>query len=586
MESVLPYAAPVAFALFLWWFSTGVILFLDGLPKRTFRWSLLGAAILSAAAIVGLSLGNRWTSAGGAYAAFAFGLLAWSWQEISFYMGAVTGVRTEPCPEGCSGWKHFGHAIRVSLFHELSILATAAVVFAVVWPGTNHVGWWTYVVLWWMHQSAKLNVFLGVRNLNEEFLPPHMAFLKSFLTRKPMNALFPVSVSVSTVIAVLMFQRALSPAASGFDRAGYLFLAALMSLAILEHWFLVTPLPSAALWNWSLKSRGIGRRFDVDVVAGFLGAGKTTYIRRLLASADPAVRTMVLVNDFGALGIDGSLLSGHGADVVELPNGCVCCSLSNDLARQLTSIIHRFAPSRVIIEPSGVADVASLMAVLNRPDLRRHVGALRVCTVIDAGAFLADYARMHRFLAAQATLANAIIVNKIDVADSADLPVIEASLRQLNPDATIQRARQGLVQAAGFDHPASLRPASLHPGAASNGHAGRPGHTQQSHDYKEHGLGFTAWSARLSDGCQLQRLQELLEHVAGGAYGQVERVKGIARAGGGWVHFDVAGGRSTVAAFAPGKDEEQRVTAIGRALDGIRLQAAFEACAENAGGIS
>jgi putative photosynthetic complex assembly protein 2 len=581
----LPYVGPAAYALFLWWFSTGIILYLDGLPKRTFKWSMLGATILSVTALVALWLGNGVMGVGGAYLGFTCGLLAWSWQEISFYMGAVTGIRTEPCPEGCSGLKHFGHAVRVSLYHELAILGTAAIVFLVVWPGANHIGLWTYVVLWWMHQSAKLNVLLGVRNLNEEFLPEHMAFLKSFLTQKPMNLLFPVSVSISTVIAVLLFQRALSPAAGPFETNGYMFLGAMMTLAILEHWFLVVPLPTTALWNWSLKSRVAPKTFDVDIVAGFLGAGKTTYVRRLLASADPAVRTIVLVNDFGALGIDGSLLSGHGADVVELPNGCICCSLSQDLARQLKTAIDRFAPSRVIIEPSGVADVAGLMAVLNRPDIKRHVGALRVCTLIDAGGFLADYARMRLFIGAQAVLASLLIINKIDVVAPAEVSVIEDSLRMLNPNATIVRARHGLVQAAGFDH----RDAPHHDGrpvrAAVEDAAGGHVHGHATHEHHEHGLGFTSWSAPLNDQYQLQRLRELLDSVALGAYGQIERVKGIARAGAGWVHFDVAGGRSTVAAFAPGKDEEQRVTAIGRALDGMRLRAAFEACTEQGGGI-
>jgi putative photosynthetic complex assembly protein 2 len=573
---MLQYVAPIAYALFLWWFSTGIILYLDGLPKRTFRWSMLGATALLVISVTYLARGNQDLTVGGAYTAFTFGLLAWGWQEISFYMGIVTGLRTEPCPEGCSGWRHFGHAIRVSLFHELAIIATGATLYAVVWPGSNHIGLWTYVVLWWMHQSAKLNVFLGVRNLNEEFLPDHMAFLKSFLTKKPMNLLFPVSVTISTIIAFKLFQTALSPAASAFELTGYLFLAGLMSLAILEHWFLVLPLPSAVLWNWSLKSRASSGRFDVDVVAGFLGAGKTTYIRRLLASADRSVRTIVLVNDFGSLGIDGSLLAGRGAEIVELPNGCICCSLKRDLAKQLEDVRARWSPERVIIEPSGVADVAGLLAALNRPDLRQHIRMLNVCTIIDASCFLRDYARMHLFIEAQAVLATRVIINKIDVAAPAELPIVEASLKALNPGATILRARHGLVQAAGFDEP-SLPVSARPPMDALHRH-------EPAHD-SDQSIGFTSWSARLNDSCHPQDLQNILDGVVRGAYGQVERVKGIARAGTGWVHFDVSGGLSTVAAFAPGKNEEQRVTAIGRTLDVTRLQAAFEACTE-LGGIS
>jgi putative photosynthetic complex assembly protein 2 len=564
---MLQYAAPIAYAVFLWWFSTGVILYLDGLPRRTFRWSMLGATAILALSLRCLATGNNDLTVGGAYAGFTFGLLAWGWQEISFYMGVVTGFKTVPCPEGCSGWRHFGHAIRVSFFHEMAIIVTGATISALVWPGANHVGLWTYVVLWWMHQSAKLNVLLGVRNLNEEFLPEHMAFLKSFLRKKPMNLLFPFSVTISTVIALMLFQKAISPAATNFELTGYLFLGGLMSLAILEHWFLVLPLPSARLWNWSLKSRPAHVRFDLDIVAGMLGAGKTTYIRRLLASANRQMHTIVLVNDFGALGIDGSLLSGRGAEVVELPNGCICCSLKQDLAGQLRNIVERWSPERVVIEPSGIADLAGLLAVLDQPTLRPHIRTLRVCTIVDAGSFLSDYARMHQFIEAQVTLATQLIVNKIDIAHPVELTIVEASLKALNPGATIVRARHGLVQAAGFGDTSST----------SWRLADAPKHDSVPNDH-DHAQNYTSWSTHLAAPCHSETLWNTLEAVAGGAYGRIERVKGIARAGGGWVRFDVSGGRSMVAAFAPSVDEKPRVAAIGCSLDVKRLQAAFEAC--------
>ncbi len=77
---------------------------------------------------------------------------------------------------------------------------------------------WTFMVLWWMHQSAKLNVFLGVRNLNEEFLPDHLQFLKSFLTKRPMNLRFPISVTLSTVVAALLFEKAFAAEAGSFTQ--------------------------------------------------------------------------------------------------------------------------------------------------------------------------------------------------------------------------------------------------------------------------------------------------------------------------------------------------------------------------------
>lgn len=253
------YLFPALHGLLIWWFSTGLILFLDGLPRGTFRWSMAGATAVLLGALYELVVSAGDTSAGGAYMAFTCGVLIWGWLEISFYMGYVTGPRSHRCEPGCAGWRHFGHAIQACLYHEIAVLLLAAAVVALTWGRPNQFGTWTFVVLWWMHQSARLNVFLGVSNLNAEFLPDHLDHIKSFLTRKPMNLLFPFSVTASTICAVTLFQRAASTGADAFGAAGYALLGTMMTLAILEHWFLVMPLPALKLWNrlwhWSLGSR-------------------------------------------------------------------------------------------------------------------------------------------------------------------------------------------------------------------------------------------------------------------------------------------------------------------------------------------
>ena len=580
------YVLPGLFALFVWWFSTGAIMFLDGLPRRTFKYSLAGATVLFAASLWGIWAGAGDTSVRGAYVAFACGLTAWGWQEISFYMGVVTGPRSAPCPEGCRGWRHFGHAIQTSLWHELAIIAAALVVGALTWHQPNRVGFWTFMVLWWMHQSAKLNVFLGVRNLNEEFLPEHLQFLRSFLTKKSMNLLFPVSITISTVILVLMIQVADAPGASAFSRTSGCFLAVLMGLAILEHWLLMLPLPVAALWGWSLKSRAAIKPFDVEVVSGFLGAGKTTFLRAVLAHAGP--KTVVLVNDFAAMSVDGSLLAERGAEVVELPNGCICCSLRQDLAEQLRTVVASFAPERVLIEPSGVADLASLLGVLERPELKPMRRSLAVTTVLDAGAFLADYARLSGHLEAQVRLASVLVVNKSDVVGDTERRLVETTLRGLNPTARVVPSCYGvampeLALAAPARRQQPAAPAHEHPHAAhdhahDHAHAHAHAHADHGHAHQD-GLGLGSWSATLGESCDPERVEALLETVCGGAYGEVERLKGIARVGDGWIRFDLAGGRPSMAAFAPAASETPRVVAIGRDLDAHRLQQAFDACA-------
>lgn len=280
------YGFPVLYTLFVWWFSTGLILYLDGLPRGTFRWSLVGATALLVLGLYGLAQSQDDTSVFGAYVAFTSGVLVWGWQEVGFLMGFITGPRRDPCPIGCSGWRHLGHAIQAMLYHEVSLAVTAVIVTAITWGGANQVGTWTFLILWGMRESAKLNMFLGVRNLNEEFLPDHLQFLRSFFRRKAMNLLFPVSITVSMVILTLLVSEAVATGSSDFDAAGYAFLSTLMALAILEHWFLVLPIPTASLWRWGLRSRESGNEIGADgFVAPPHAAGEAAYSRERAPSA-------------------------------------------------------------------------------------------------------------------------------------------------------------------------------------------------------------------------------------------------------------------------------------------------------------
>jgi putative photosynthetic complex assembly protein 2 len=106
-----------------------------------------------------------------------------------------------------------------------------------------------------MRLSAKLNLFLGVRNLNERFLPEHLRYLQSYFTRRKMNLLFPVSIAASSVLATLVWRGALAGYVGAFEATGLTFVGTLLTLAILEHWLMVLPLPAEVLWNWGLRSR-------------------------------------------------------------------------------------------------------------------------------------------------------------------------------------------------------------------------------------------------------------------------------------------------------------------------------------------
>ena len=249
------YVLPFAYTLFIWWFSTGVILFLNGLPRWTFKWTMLGTTFVLGMALIGLAVTRDDTRTSGAYLAFTFGLLVWAWQEVAFLLGYVTGPRRTACPAESTGWSRAGYAFMAVMHHELALVALGAGVLAATWGGQNQTGLWTFMILWIMRQSAKLNVFLGVRNLNEGFLPAHLKYLQTYFTRKPMNRLFPVSVIASTIVAALVWQEAGVAGLTAFELTSLTFAATLLTLAVLEHWFLVLPLPFEALWKWGLRSR-------------------------------------------------------------------------------------------------------------------------------------------------------------------------------------------------------------------------------------------------------------------------------------------------------------------------------------------
>lgn len=248
-------ALPVLVALFAWWFSTGVVLCLVGLPRRTYPWSVAGVSLVAAASLLGLWLGRDDATVGGAYTGFACGLLVWAWHEVVFLMGYVTGPVADPRPPHSRGVDRFLRAFGTVYHHELAILVTAMLVVALAWEADNQVAAHTFLLLWAMRLSAKLNVFLGVPNLTDEFLPDHLGHLHSHFKKAPINPLFPLSVTGATLLAGALAHAA-ATAADPAAASGLALLAALAALGLLEHWFMVLPLPDAALWRWALRVRG------------------------------------------------------------------------------------------------------------------------------------------------------------------------------------------------------------------------------------------------------------------------------------------------------------------------------------------
>ncbi len=254
----MDYALPILFAVAAWWLSTVLIIYRAGMPRRTHIATLGGATVVLLFALYMLFVSRNDASVTGAYLAFIGGLAIWGWHEVSYLFGFISGPRPDAGPPACSGWRRFVLGVKTCLYHELAVVATAGVLAAALWQADNKVGLWTFVVLWLMRWSAKLNIFLGVRNLHDEFWPEHLAYLKSFVRQRPMNELFPVSIVFATAAVVMLVISAVSAGDDLAVRAGATLLATLLSLALLEHWLLVLRINDDALWRPGMRSRRDG----------------------------------------------------------------------------------------------------------------------------------------------------------------------------------------------------------------------------------------------------------------------------------------------------------------------------------------
>jgi putative photosynthetic complex assembly protein 2 len=237
-----------------WWGATGLILFLVRRAGLTFARTLATGSALAVLAMVLLRWSSHSATIGAACMAFGATLVIWGWLELSFLLGAVTGPRRTACAAGCRGAGHLRHAIEAILYHELATIGAAAAVIAITWHAPNPTGLWTFLLLWGMRISAKLNLFLGVPNTGEIMLPPHLKYLAAFFRRRRLNLLFPISVGITTLLCVQLIGAARSAPGWDFDAGELALLATLAVLAWLEHWMLILPMRADAPWRFRRAS--------------------------------------------------------------------------------------------------------------------------------------------------------------------------------------------------------------------------------------------------------------------------------------------------------------------------------------------
>lgn len=245
----------IGYALFVWWFSTGLILALVRMKRATYPWMMGATLVLAGLSLWALKRAAGDATAEGAVAAFTYAILIWAAVEMSFLYGYVTGPRQVPMLETARGWPRFWSAFHTISHHEVAILLAGGAVIWVTWGGANQVAALTFLTLWGMRISAKLNLFLGAPNVSAEFLPRHLGYLASYFERGRVSRFFPLSVTVASLLFGVAAHAAWT-AATPHHGVAMALVATLLALAIVEHWFLVLPIPDSALWRWALN---IGR---------------------------------------------------------------------------------------------------------------------------------------------------------------------------------------------------------------------------------------------------------------------------------------------------------------------------------------
>jgi G3E family GTPase len=171
---------------------------------------------------------------------------------------------------------------------------------------------------------------------------------------------------------------------------------------------------------------------DMIVVSGFLGSGKTTLILATIGRYIEVTgqKVVIIVNDFGQVGIDGKIMSKYGLQVQEMPSGCICCTLGSDFLETVSTVADKFSPDLILVEPTGIADPANIADTMK---LYRgcQLGRLRIFVVVDAVRFPLIMKALAVPLRNQLNAADVLVINKVDQASEAQVDEVEASLRQL-----------------------------------------------------------------------------------------------------------------------------------------------------------
>ena len=326
----------------------------------------------------------------------------------------------------------------------------------------------------------------------------------------------------------------------------------------------------------------------IDIYSGFLGAGKTTLIKKMIAEGYCGQKLVLIENEFGEIGIDGGFLQDAGINITEMNSGCICCSLVGDFGKALVQVIGEYHPDRVIIEPSGVGKLSDVIGAVEKVD---GVELGHTVAVVDAGKVKVYMKNFGEFYNNQIETANTIILSRTDTITQDKLDKAVAMLREHNGAATVVTtpwceltgaqliaAMEGKATvAAALEEMKHARHHHDHDEHCCCGHDHEHEH-HHHHDHDEHCCCghdhhhhhadevFTSWGAETTKKYTFSQIHEALDMLDSGIYGIVLRAKGIvACAEGGWIHFDFVPEEKNVRMGSA--DITGKVCVIGSKLD-------------------
>jgi G3E family GTPase len=291
-------------------------------------------------------------------------------------------------------------------------------------------------------------------------------------------------------------------------------------------------------------------RMKTTIVCGLLGSGKTTFIRSFVKQGGE--KTVVLVNDFGAAGIDGEIFSAGGIESVELPSGCVCCTLKFDLITTIQRIVKQFKPEHLLIEPSGVASPSGVLEALESAG----AGSASVIGMVDVTEFVELYGSgmYGGFFRDQIENSDVILVNKIDLANEHLIAETERLINSINARVILFRTKNAHV-----DGPLSVAPGIRHL---------KPD-TAHFH--------FDTLSILINGVPAVGVITSFFDDMATGRYGSVARAKALVNTTKGPYRFDCTYGIVDVVRFE--KDiADSRLVVIGEGLNKESLSQTIAAC--------